>query len=62
MLASPGRSPEARALAGGDLTPVMARLGPTDLETLDTLITAGVVNSRAEGLRWALSRLREHPA
>jgi hypothetical protein len=29
---------------------------------MDTLITAGIVNSRAEGLRWALSRLREHPA
>ena len=26
-----GRSLEARALAGGELTPVMARLGPTDL-------------------------------
>jgi hypothetical protein len=45
-----------------DLTPVMARLGAADLATLDTLITAGVVSSRAEGLRWALSRLREHPA
>jgi hypothetical protein len=33
-----------------------------DLATVDTLITAGVVTSRAEGLRWALSRLREHPA
>jgi hypothetical protein len=40
----------------------MARLGPADLATVDTLITAGIVNSRAEGLRWALSRLREHPA
>ena len=43
-------------------TPVMARLGAVDLATVDTLITAGIVNSRAEGLRWALSRLREHPA
>jgi hypothetical protein len=25
-------------------------------------VTAGVVNSRAEGLGWALSRLREDPA
>ena len=40
----------------------MVRLGAVDLATVDTLITAGVVNSRAEGLRWALSRLREHPA
>lgn len=45
-----------------DLTPVMVQLGAADLATLDTLITAGVVSSRAEGLRWALSRLREHPA
>ena len=45
-----------------DRTPVMVRLGAVDLATVDTLITAGVVNSRAEGLRWALSRLREHPA
>jgi hypothetical protein len=43
-------------------TPVMVRLGAVDLATVDTLISAGVVNSRAEGLRWALSRRREHPA
>ena len=40
----------------------MVRLGAADLATVDTLITAGVVNSRAEGLRWALSRLREDSA
>jgi len=62
VLASPGRSPEARALAGGDLTPVMARLGPTDLETLDTLITAGIASNRADAVRWALARIRERPA
>src|ERR1700683_550654 len=38
---------EARALEGGELTPVMARLGPADLETLDALITAGIADSRA---------------
>jgi hypothetical protein len=43
-------------------TPVMTRLGPADLVTLDGLITAGIVNSRAEGVRWAVGRLREHPA
>ena len=32
----------------------MVRLGAVDLATVDTLITAGVVTSRAEGLRWAL--------
>ena len=45
-----------------DLTPVMARLGPADLETLDTLIAAGFAASRAEAVRWALARIRERPA
>ena len=40
----------------------MARLRPVDLETLDALITAGIVANRAEGLRWALARIRERPA
>jgi hypothetical protein len=43
-------------------TPVMARLGAEDLETLDTLISVGIASSRAEGVRWALARLRERPA
>lgn len=43
------------------LTSVMARLDRTDLETLDTLIAAGFANSRAEAIRWALSRIRERP-
>jgi hypothetical protein len=46
----------------GDLTPVMARLGPADLETLDTLITAGFAANRAQAVRWALGRIRERPA
>ena len=45
----------------GDLTPVMARLGPADLETLDTLITAGFAANRAQAVRWALARIRERP-
>jgi len=51
-------------LGGGDpsLTPVMARLGPEDLETLDTLIGVGIAGSRAEAVRWALARIRERPA
>jgi hypothetical protein len=61
-IANRGRPVAARDQAQEDLTPVMARLGAVDLATLDTLITAGIVNSRAEGLRWALTRLREHPA
>jgi hypothetical protein len=44
------------------LTPVMTRLGAADLATVDTLIAAGIANSRAEILRWAVGRIREHPA
>jgi len=62
MLATGGRGLEARAIAGGDLTPVMARLGPVDLETLDALITAGIATNRADAVRWALARIRERPA
>ncbi|MGI8449212.1 MAG: hypothetical protein ACR2MP_18940 [Streptosporangiaceae bacterium] len=57
-----GRSLESRAQAGGDLTPVMARLGPVDLETLDALITAGIAANRADAVRWTLARIRERPA
>ncbi len=44
------------------LTPVMTRLGAADLATVDTLISAGIASSRAEVLRWAVGRIREHPA
>jgi hypothetical protein len=54
-----GRRPEAGV---GALTPVMARLAPEDLETVDTLITAGIAANRAEAVRWALARIRERPA
>src|SRR2546421_374356 len=47
---------------GGPLVPVMARLGPADLETVDVLITAGIAANRAEAVRWALARIRERPA
>ena len=45
-----------------ELTPVMARLGAADLETLDTLIAAGIAPNRAEAVRWALAKIRERPA
>ena len=57
VVPGPGPGPE-----GPGLTPVMARLGPEDLETLDTLIAAGIATSRAEAVRWALARIRERPA
>ena len=44
------------------LTPVMARVGPEELETLDTLIAVGIAGSRSEAVRWALARVRERPA
>lgn len=58
------RSAAALGLGGSDqpLTAVMARLGPDDLQTLDTLIAAGIAGSRAEAVRWALARIRERPA
>ena len=48
--------------AAEELTSVMTRLGPADLATVDTLITAGIAGSRAEVLRWAVGRIRENPA
>jgi len=57
-----GRRAAAPVEVPEDFTPVMTRLSAADLATVDTLITAGIVNSRAEGLRWALGRVREHPA
>ena len=59
-----GRGGRARTVdeTSEELTAVMTRLGPADLATVDTLITAGIANSRAEVLRWAVGRIREHPA
>jgi hypothetical protein len=57
-----GRAAKPLDEASEDLTPVMTRLGPADLATVDTLITAGIGGSRAEVLRWAVGRIRENPA
>jgi hypothetical protein len=57
-----GQGPAGPGGGGPGLTPVMARLGQEDLETLDTLITVGIASSRAEAVRWALARIRERPA
>jgi Arc/MetJ-type ribon-helix-helix transcriptional regulator len=46
----------------GEATFVLAALGPAGLETVDTLITAGIAATRAEAIRWALDRVREQPA
>ena len=55
-------SPPEGPAPGRNLTPVMARLDPGDVEVLDALITAGTVSNRADGVRWALTRIRERPA
>ena len=54
--------PEEDEIARGLTQVPGALLGPVDLATLDTLITAGIAASRAEGARWALARIREQPA
>jgi hypothetical protein len=53
--------PEEDDVARGFI-PMLAPLGPVDLATLDALVTAGIAATRAEGVRWALARLREQPA
>jgi Arc/MetJ-type ribon-helix-helix transcriptional regulator len=57
-----GRPADLAISGDSSLTPVMARVGPEDLETLDTLIAAGIAGSRAEAVRWTLARIRERPA
>jgi hypothetical protein len=41
--------------ADGGFAPVMVRLTAAEVETVDTLITAGIANSRAGAIRWALT-------
>ncbi len=54
--------PDIQEQEDGEATPLLARLGPAGLETLDTLIMAGIAATRAEAIRWALDRIRERPA
>ena len=54
--------PDEGRSADGDLTAVMVRLRAEELDTVDTLITAGIAGNRAEAVRWALARIRERPA
>ena len=55
------RLPDIQEREHGEATPLLARLGPVGLETLDTLIMAGTTATRAEAIRWALDRIREQP-
>ena len=43
----------------GEATHVPARLGPAGLETVDTLIMAGIADDRADAIRLVLPRFRE---
>jgi hypothetical protein len=56
------RLPDIQEREHGEATPLLARLGPAGLETLDTLIMAGTAATRAQAIRWALDRIRERPA
>jgi len=40
---------------------VDARLGPANLETVDTLIMAGIADDRADAIGWVLARFRRQP-
>ena len=55
----PIRQPEKER--PGETTPVTTRLGAAQLETLDTLITAGIAANRAEAVRWTIDRIRGRP-
>ena len=58
----PGQHGQEGGTGANDLTPVMARLGPAELDIVDTLISAGIAPNRAEAIRWALGRISERPA
>jgi hypothetical protein len=57
-----GQRSQEGGTAASELTPVMARLGPVELDIVDTLINAGIAPNRAEAIRWALARISERPA
>jgi hypothetical protein len=56
------RPPDLQEGEHGEVTPVLVRLGPAGLETLDTLVMAETAATRAEAIRWSLDRIRERPA
>jgi hypothetical protein len=60
MLVGPKLSDYRREELGEDVFE-LTRLGPAGLETLDTLIMAGIANDREDAIRWVLVRFREQP-
>jgi Arc/MetJ-type ribon-helix-helix transcriptional regulator len=55
------RLADLQAWEHGEATHVPARLGPAGLETVDTLIMAGIADDRADAIRLVLPRFREQP-
>jgi hypothetical protein len=55
------RLADLRAELGEAATRVDVRLGPANLEALDTLIMAGIADDRAAAVRWVLARFRQQP-
>jgi hypothetical protein len=58
------RLADARAweLGGRTRVDMHTTLGRSGLETVDTLIMAGIAETRADAINWALARIRERPA
>jgi hypothetical protein len=65
MASAPG--PSARlcqlswAIESSEATHVPAHLGPAGLETVDTMIMAGIADDRADAIHLVLPRFREQP-
>jgi hypothetical protein len=55
------RVTDVRERGLGEATRVDVRLGPANLEALDTLIMAGIADDRAAAVRWVLARFRQQP-
>ena len=55
------RLADLRARELGEATNAPARLGPAGLETLDTLIMAGIADNRADAIRLVLAPFRQRP-
>ena len=64
---SGGHGPRRSWLVGQRVTDlreaarVDARLGPANLETVDTLIMAGIADDRADAIGWVLAGFRQQP-
>ena len=55
------RLADLQAWERGEATHVPAHLGPAGLETVDTLIMAGIADDRADAIRLVLPRFRDQP-